>query len=679
MKTGFYPKLAWQGIRKNRRLYLPNLFSCIGMVTVFYMIASLADSPLVHSISGGRTLCSILEFGYQVMAIFSALLMFYANGFLLRRRKREFGLYNILGMGKWNIGRILFWEYIIMALISLAAGLGIGMGLAKLFELGLMHMVGGTITYDLTVSVMALIQSVTIFGGIFVLLFLHALFQIHVSKPVELMHSEQAGEKPPKANRLLGILGAVLLAGAYFIAVSIQNPIDTIGWFFIAVIMVIVATYLLFISGSVVLCRFLQKCKGYYYKANHFVSVSSMAFRMKRNGAGLASICILLTMAMVTISSTTSLFAGIEDSAELESERDFSLRLHYEDAQSIAPEHTAQVQSRLEELMGQQRLEPKDLWAYPSFRAYGYLENGQAELKNDYYETFLEDHPGCPFVQMYVLSLSDYNRLSGAQETLEPDQVLLASTAGYDWADITLGSSSPLRVKSVVRDSVFLPSEPDLQSTVTILYMAVPDLQAHLEQMQGELAVDPYLYSYYFVCEFDTDASYERQLAFNEVLNEELSNMAQDELLSGYSYSSWAEDRAYLYATYGGLCFLGIVLSAVFLSAAVLIIYYKQITEGYEDQARFSIMQDVGMTDREIRRSINSQMLTVFFLPLFTALSHLLFAFPMISKLLQLFLTFETKTLLYATGICFLSAALLYVLIYRITSNAYYTIVRSGN
>lgn len=678
MKTGFYPKLAWDGIRKNKRLYLPNLFSCIGMVMIFYIIASLADSPLVGDMGGGTTLCNILNFGRWVMGIFSALLLFYANGFLLRRRKREFGLYNILGMGKWNIGRILFWEYVIMVLISLAAGLGLGIGLAKLFELGLMHMVDSVITYDLTVSVTAMLQSVTIFGVIFVLLFFHALLQIHGSKPVELMHSEQTGEKPPKANWVLGILGAVLLAGAYFIAVSIQEPIDAIGWFFVAVIMVIAATYLLFISGSVVLCRFLQKCKGYYYKANHFVSVSSMAFRMKRNGAGLASICILLTMAMVTISSTTCLFVGIEDTAELDADWDFSVRFHYEDAQEVTPERIAQVQGRLEDLMHRQGVETEKLWDYSNLRAFGYLADGQVEVKEDAWDSFQEEHHGCPFVQLSVLSLVDYNHLSGSQEALEPDQVLLLSTGDYDWPDITLGSSDPLRVKAVLHDSVFLPDEPDMHNTVVTIYMVVPELQAHLAHMQGELAKDPYLYSYYFNYQFDMDAGYEQQLAFNEVLGEEVSKMSAEGLLQGYIYSCRAEGRAELYANYGGLFFLGIVLSAVFLSAAVLIIYYKQITEGYEDQARFSIMQKVGMTDRDIRRSINSQMLTVFFLPLCTALSHLLFAFPLIHKLLQLFLLASTQTLLYATGACFLSAALLYVIIYRITSSAYFTIVRSG-
>lgn len=677
MKTGFYPKLAWEGIRKNKRLYLPNLFSCIAMVMIFYIIASLADSPLVLSIGGGRTLSSILGFGRWVMGIFSALLLFYANGFLLRRRKREFGLYNILGMGKWNIGRILFWEYVIMVLISLVVGLGLGIGLAKLFELGLMHMVNGVITYDLTVSVSAMLQSVVIFGVIFVLLFFHALFQIHVSKPVELMHSEQAGEKPPKANWLLGILGAVLLAGAYFIAVSIKNPIDAIGWFFIAVIMVIIATYLLFISGSVVLCRFLQKCKGYYYKANHFVSVSSMAFRMKRNGAGLASICILLTMAMVTISSTTSLFVSIENSAGYGNERGISLRFHYDEIEDITQGRITQVLPRLEKLMDQQVLEPKELWDYPRFQGYGYLADGQLELKEDYWNEFEEKHDVSTFVQVYVMPLADYNRLSGTQETLEADEVLLLSRTDYDRAELSLGSVK-LRVKGVVQSSPFLSEQSDDPGTLPLIYLVVPDLLAHLEQMQGELDVDPYLYNYFFIYEFDLASSYEKQLAFCDALNEEMSKMARDELLDGYLYSAWAEDRANLYATYGGLFFLGIVLSAVFLGAAVLIIYYKQITEGYEDQARFSIMQNVGMTDREIRRSINSQMLTVFFLPLCTALSHLLFAFPLIHKLLQLFLMANTETLFYATGICFLSAALLYVIIYRITSNAYYTIVRSG-
>lgn len=280
MKRGFYLKLAWSGIRKNRRLYTPYLLTCVGMVMMFYVVSFLSECPVLEEMRGGMTLQSMLSFGSWVIGAFALIFLFYTNSFLIRRRKKEFGLYNILGMGKGNLARILLWESLIVAGIALIAGLFFGILLSKLAELGMVNLVNGDITFSLSLGPDAILRTLLLFAVIFLLLLLNALRQIHLTNPIELIHSENAGERPPKANWFLALAGIVILGAAYFIAVTIEDPVEALVWFFAAVIMVIVSTYLIFVSGSVAICRVLQKNKKYYYKTNHFVSVSSMVYRV---------------------------------------------------------------------------------------------------------------------------------------------------------------------------------------------------------------------------------------------------------------------------------------------------------------------------------------------------------------------------------------------------------------
>ena len=310
MKRGFYLRLALDGMRKNKRLYIPYLLTCAGMVMMFYILCGLAFSPVIESIRGGDSITMVLFLGTFVVGFFALLFLFYTNAFLIRRRNKEFGLYNILGMNKRNISRILLWETIVSALFSLIAGLAGGLLFSKLAELFLIRMAGAEVGYDLRIEPLSIIAAVVFFGAIFTLILIVSLARIRLSKPLDLLKSEAAGEKPPKANWLLAVAGVIILGIAYYLAVSIQSPMAAFEVFFLAVLLVIAATYLLFIAGSVALCRLLQKNKKYYYRPDHFVSVSSMAFRMKRNGAGLASICILATMVLVMLSSTGCLYFG---------------------------------------------------------------------------------------------------------------------------------------------------------------------------------------------------------------------------------------------------------------------------------------------------------------------------------------------------------------------------------
>ena len=348
MRAGFYPKLAWNGITKNKRFYLPYILTCVGMVSMFYIVSFLSTSPLLLYMPGSETVSSTLNLGSWVIGAFSLLFLFYTNSFLMKRRKKEFGLYNILGMGKWNIGRILFWETIITVLISFVCGAVFGIALSKLAELCLVNVIRGDVDFSLTVSSDALISTLTLFSVIFLLIFLNDIRQIKFTNPAELLRSENAGEKPPKANWFLGIVGVLLLGGAYYIAITIEDPVSALVLFFVAVLMVIVGTYLVFISGSVMFCRILQKRKKYYYKPNHFISVSSMVYRMKRNGAGLASICILATMVLVMISSTASLYFGSESSLAIRYPRDFTINVNFMDIEDMNDENISSLRDSIE-------------------------------------------------------------------------------------------------------------------------------------------------------------------------------------------------------------------------------------------------------------------------------------------------------------------------------------------
>ncbi len=448
MKVGFYPKLAVMGILKNRRMYVPYILTCIGMVMMQYIITFLSLSPIIGSMEKGENVQSILSLGVWVIAVFAAIFLFYTNSFLIRRRKKEFGLYNILGMGKRNIGRILFWESIIEAVVSLIIGLGVGIALSKLAELGLINMIDGNISYNLSICVPAVTFTAALFAGIFVLILINNLFHIRLSNPMALLKSESEGEKPPKANWVFGIAGAVVLAAAYYIAVSIKNPLSALTWFFIAVIMVIAATYMMFVSGSVVFCRILQKNKKYYYKSNHFVSVSSMAFRMKRNGAGLASICILGTMVLVMIASSACLYIGKEDSLRTAYPRDMISDFQSENAEKMNDELISGIKTVINNVLGEKNLEAQDIIEYKNAQLCGLIRNGV--LQTDWNESGENPLMYEELYYVYLIPLSYYNNIMGTNIKLEQNDALIYMPRGtYPFDKLTVKDSVTINVKGV--------------------------------------------------------------------------------------------------------------------------------------------------------------------------------------------------------------------------------------
>ena len=675
MNRGFYPRLAWTGMKQNRRLYLPYLLTCTGVTAMFYILMGLSVSSVLPQMSGGRSTALIMSLGSVVIAFFALIFLFYTHSFLIRRRSREFGLYNVLGMGKGNIARILLWETLLTYAGTTVVGLALGVALSKLAELGLMNLLRSRITYTFTVNAVSLLITLVLFAAVHTLIFLHALWQLHRVSAVALLHSESVGEKPPRARWLLAVLGLALLGGAYWLAVSIREPLEALLWFFAAVIMVIAGTYLLFISGSVALCRALQKNPRYYYRPSHFVSVSSMAYRMKRNGAGLASICVLATMVLVMLSSTTCLYFGQEDAVNARYPHDIAVTV-YGDEHLMDKTELEELRQGVENAVFNFGGEASNVAEYREVSLSGLLDGGN--LIVDAAGAYAMD--STHVIQVHFVPLEEYNAVTGQSLTLEDGQVYVAALRMAFNAD-TLSVDGGMTRHVMKREITPLDGAAvaDITPSLTVV---VKDFERFVPELQGYLS-DKYGWypSAYWNYGFDTDLPENQQANTDDVtpnltdaLYAHLSRVSSDWGV-GVSVESKAGNRADFYGTYGGLFFLGIMLSVVFLLAAVSIIYYKQICEGYEDQSRFDIMQKVGMTKRDIRRSINSQLLTVFFLPMALSGVHLCFAFPFIHKLLLLFNLSNTPLLIGTTVVSYVAFALLYTLAYKLTSNAYYHIV----
>lgn len=671
MNTMFlYPKLALNGIKKNRRIYLPYILTCSGMVMMYYITSFLTVSSFVREMRGGSVMQQLLFFGCGVMVVFSAIFLFYTNSFIIRRRKTELGLYNILGMDKRNISRILLCETLMLYVISTVLGLACGILFSKLAELALTKMLGGAAQYTFNAEPKSIIHAVVYYAVIFLLILINSLRQIHLSNPIELMRSENSGEKPPKANYFLAVSGILILAAAYFMAVYIKDPLGAVFAFFLAVLMVIAATYMLFISGSVAFCKVLQKNKKYYYRTNHFISVSQMAYRMKRNGAGLASICILSTMVLVTLSSTICLYIGEESILHMRYPRNIVL-----DTYSVDEKMTSLSYKAVNDALEKYGETPENILHYSYLDIAGEFVDDKVILEPERVNNGMS-----PDVrQMFILAVSDYNRLMDKNVSLSDGEAVMYTTkSDYTFDTVTLDGFGTFKITERAED--FVSNGVDAMQMVPSVFLFVKDEEVVRQiydlrlEAYGENHSD--MHDYYG---FDLSCDKDKQIEIGNEIFDNIVKLKEEnpDIWSGVSLDCLEKDRTDFYALYGGLFFLGILLGSVFIAAAVLIMYYKQISEGFEDKSKFGILQKVGMTKDEIRKSINSQVLTVFFAPLAAAGIHMIFAFGIIARLLTLFGLYNTGLLAVVTICCYLVFGLLYTAVYLITSGSYYKIVSS--
>lgn len=678
-KPLLYPKLAWQGIRKNAETYLPYLLMGILMVGVSYIMNYLTRPALMGALSMGGTTLMVLQMGKIVISVFSVIFLYYCNSFLIRRRMKEFGLYNILGMGKGNIARVMLWETLLTALLVFAGGLLLGLSLSRLVEMALINLLHADYTVPMELFYPDGVTWVLLlFGGIYVLILLANLLRMRLSNPVALLKSENTGEKPPKANWFFGLIGLLILLSAYYVAAVSQSPLEALIFFFIAVLMVIVATYLLLVSGSVTLCRMLRRNKHYYYQTRHFISVSAMAYRMKRNGAGMATICILCTMVLVILTSTVCLYGGTDSMVDAICPQDINLTIGLEarDGEENWKRLDAMQQMALDvtEEMG---LTPENITSQRALVATGKVQNGDYGIITD------ADSLKANVLELTVYPLSVYEQATGETVTLADRELLYASfKTNETFSSMSFYGSAPYRMIHAEKELPKRLLSADYRSAWGCLVVFTNDAEAFRSEItalvgekSGEaMMMDRLALHFDLASEADTDT----QEKLVKTLRSEAMKLTGKDF---YGMSSLSVDtrslcrRDYL-SLFGGLFFLGMVLGPLFSIAAVLIMYYKQICEGYEDAERFAVMRKVGLTDAEIRRSVNSQVLTVFFAPLLMAGLHMLFAMPMIRLILGAF-GLHNDSLFYGIGIgYYVVFAVIYALMYLLTSRRYYRIVR---
>lgn len=658
MNKFFYPKLAVNNIKKNSKTYIPYMLTCIGTIMMFYNICFLVVAKDIEIVQDSGSLRQVMLLGAIVIGIFSLIFLFYTNSFLIKKRKKEFGLFNILGMEKKHISKIIFFETLITSAITLTVGILSGILLSKLIILFLFKILSFDATFGFEISPTAIFASLCLFGSINVINFIFNITQVHLSKPVELLKGGNVGEREPKTKWLLTIAGALCLGTGYYIAVVTESPLAALNLFFVAVILVIAGTYCLFTAGSIAVLKRLRKNKKYYYKANHFISVSGMIYRMKQNAAGLANICILSTMVIVMISSTISLYMGMEDILLNRYPRNIIVKgidVSYEQAE----EFDSLIKEQIDEL---NVLEKRAI----RYRSIGFTTIQEGSTFNE-----IGDHLNATdnISTLEFITLQEYNKLENKNMNLNENEALVYTFSGhlqnnelnFNGHRLTIKEHLPslnfhggMGTTNMTNSYLIVVNDEDTIKSIGNLF------NKNRDNIRG--------FSYYYGFDIDEDREIQLKLINN-------IDYAIDEAnLIGYVEGPELS-RENFYTMYGGLFFLGIFLGILFIMATVLIIYYKQIAEGYDDKERFDIMQKVGMSRSEIKKAIKSQVLTVFFLPLITTVIHIVFAFKVITKLLLIFGMTNVPLFAMCTVATIAVFALFYLMVYYLTARVYYQIV----
>lgn len=662
-----YAKMAFGNIRKNGKYYFPYMVAGIFTVAMYYIMCFIATNQGLEEMKGALFLRKSMELGSYIAAIFSFIFLIYANSFLMKRRKKEFGLYNILGLEKRHIGKIMFYENLCITVVDILVGIATGVVFSRLVLLLSGKVIKLEMKIGFSVSSAGIVRTVVLFFGLYFLILLGNLISIRRMNPIELLQSQSAGEREPKTKLLITIIGIATLGIGYGIALKVESSLEALTNFFMAVILVIVGTYCLFISGSIAILKLLRKNKKYYYKTNHFTAVSGMLYRMKKNAAGLASICILSTMVLVVISTTVSLYVGAIDAINYRYPNDFMLELEY-DTNTMADrkEQNAAMYQEFQELLQKHVRKVVKIHDYENYSVFAEkVEEGYAFTQD--YSTFSGNVNDLYVFDFYTKE--DYERATEKSYSLKENEVLVYGDLFQKGDTIKLGNQ-----EFVVADTLEKFSwEEDANGILTnITQMVVFDSSIIEKIYQDEAATigaENANDIRYFV-EADIDGTDEEKIAVYEDI--------EDTMDSGLYVECKQNEKELMYADYGSLFFLGIFLGSLFLMITVMIIYYKQITEGYEDRKRFEIMQNVGMSEKEVQTSIHSQILTVFMLPILVAACHVAGSFKMITKLLALFNLTNSHLFTICTISTILVFAVVYAAVYGITSRVYYKIVK-GN
>lgn len=676
MKRFFYAKIALTNLKKNRQTYFPYLLTCIATIMMFYIMSSLSTNSVLNKMRGGATMGIVLMFGTVVVGIFAVLFLFYTNSFLVKRRKKEFGLYYILGMEKRHISRVMLWETLYTAMISLLLGIACGILFSKLVFLGLLKILKMNVVIGVEISAFTLAETVGLFAVIFLLIFFNSVRLIYMVRPAELLKGGQIGEKMPKTRWILALLGVVTLAGGYILALKADNVLTGLNTFFVAVLLVIIGTFALFTAGSIAFLKMLQRNKRYYYKTNHFISISGMIYRMKQNAASLSLICIMSTGVLLLISSTTSLYVGQEHSLYLRYPKEFKLSLSLgevpDDSKTFEKE-LKEIGTYAEDYLKDNKIATQNAAGQTVIEAAALQKDGNVQITSSRNGSS-EDFSDLCMVQ--AITLEDYNREAKKDETLEDREALVFFEDSPIQQETFSINDMHWKVRQLSADSTM--EDSGLKFYVTPVYRIVVKDFAQLQELwkinkevyRENASKVKYEYS------FDVDFPEEKIQKLTSSLHAYLGEQKDAPHAFVYGIENRTEGRAEFYSLYGGLFFLGIFLGLLFVMATVLIIYYKQISEGYEDKERFAILKKIGMERGEINASIRSQVLMVFFLPLAAAGIHSCFAFHLVKEILVGGFGLQDVGLLVICAVLtFLAFAVFYVIVYLITAREYYKIV----
>ncbi len=659
-----YTKLAITNIKNNRQFYFPYLLTGIITVAMFYIMCALESNPGIQSMPGAKDLGLILRLGIGVIGIFAVIFLFYTNSFIIKRRKKELGIYNILGMEKRHIAKILSKEAFFTAIIAIGGGLVTGVLFHKLACMLLYRMIGfnGGITFSF--SKKGVMITAILFAIVYLLTYIYDLFQVQLANPIELLQSGNKGEREPKTKAIMAVLGVLCLGTGYFIAITTKNPIKALTLFFVAVILVIIGTYLLFTAGSIALLKILRRNKGYYYQTKHFTSVSGMIYRMKQNAVGLANICILSTMVLVAVSTTVSLYVGIEDIMKERYPNEINISAYY-DTGAPAEDSIAPIVEKSVKESGRKIRHEED---YLELYFAAIKDQGQYSLDKEKVKTAGDRVSG--FV---VLTREDCKKKYNEEiPELAENEVALFTIKKTDMDTLVLENRS-YHVKEIKQ----FQNTEDFETIADMMdeyyYVIVNDVQdmERLWQLQKDIYQEnSSSISRQVRLDIDGDSEQKKE-CFENIKTALGPEQAKARILIDSRQSSLDE----FYQIYGGFLFLGLFLGILFLMITVLIIFYKQISEGYDDKERFSIMEKVGMSNDEVKATIRSQVRTVFFLPILMAAIHVGMAFPMIKRLLSLFGLSNTALFAGCMAGTILVFALIYLLVFLKTSKTYYKIV----
>lgn len=652
--------LAVSNLKKNRTLYIPFSIATITMMVITYILMALSTNKSILQSNGGNTVVMALGFGVVIMLLVSTLTMIYANGFVMKNRSKEFGLYSILGLGRSQIQLLQVIEMVLFAIINLIVGLVLGVLLNRLAFALLLKAMRFTVPISYEFQFVSVIMIGILFSGIFVFLMILNAIKIRVSRPLELLREKKSGEKTGRFLSIRALIGIVILGYAYYISQSIESPIKALGWFFVAVLLVVIATYILFDAGSIALLRFLKNRKTFYYRPINFISVSNLIFRMRKNAMGLASICILSTMVLVTLGTTGSLQFGAQEVINRTNPTDFTFRNMYRN-----PEETAAYSKEAKQLAAGTASKVTD------FYEYSYILTG-GNQEGNVLDTNVKKLGTLPESMVVLVSVEDYNRNSGENITVKPGEMVIgeqyAEKTKPNFTQIVVGENtfSIGQVIDVNKFAAGLIVNPNITDHSYIGLLNEEDMAKVVPYYSKENDEGYRAYTRQYIALWNTSSQ------TDDEKKKELEAYQQSDIAGGIDGK--IEIAQLLFQFYGSLLFLGILLAIAFSVGAVLVIYYKQVSEGYEDRERYSILKKIGIDQPMIHQSINRQVLIVFFLPLLTAFLHTALSYKIVSKIVLIFGikgSIIGLTMLAVAGVFMIA----YFLVYKITSREYFKII----